>query len=814
MAISLFDLRDAARGLRHDGGYATTVVLTLALTVGATTAVFSIVDGVLLKPLAYRESHRLVEVNEVWRQLASEAPALPVNAQHFEYWRAHAQTFESMAQYATVPANLTGAGEAAQITIARASGSVFHVLQVLPEAGRVLSPEDERAGSPDVAVISDAMWRTRLKGDRAIVGRALTLDGRPHTIVGVLPPDFALPLASRLSHAVDAFVPLKPDVQRVGWVGDHNNFAVGRLKPGVTAQRARAELDALQAQVSVRASADAGEAVSLSATVTPLTETIVGSARQGLLLLLGAIAAVLLIACSNLANLSLTRALARLRDAAVRAALGASRSRLVAHACLEQLVLSMAGGALGVLVASAALRLFVKTAPVDLPRASEVTIDARVLLFAAAISIAAALVIAALPAWRLGRRDLQDRLRASALSLTSDRGGLRARGVLLALQVALSTTLLVVTTLLCASFVRLMEVDRGFESSRVLAVPIAMPANRYATEAARVPAYDRLIAAVHSLPGVRAVSTTSMLPLSGEGQTNFIVPEGRPMPRAEQPTANFRFVAPEYFSTLRIRLRAGRSFTDTERAADRPAPAVVSQSTAARLWPNERALGKRFNRGLAEEQGFEVVGVAEDARTTSLDRVPPMMVYAPYWWRSRAATSLLIATASDPAALMPAVRRAIAQVDPEIAVGDARTLDRIVDSALAPRRYQMRLFVAFGAVALVIAVLGVYAVTSYGVSRRRREINIRVALGARLDQVLALVLRQSVMPIVVGLAVGVAGAFAIGGLVASLLFGVEPRNPLVIAGVAAVVGGIGVVAAAAAGRRNLVIDPAAALRQE
>jgi len=327
-------------------------------------------------------------------------------------------------------------------------------------------------------------------------------------------------------------------------------------------------------------------------------------------------------------------------------------------------------------------------------------------------------------------------------------------------------------------------------------------------------AYDRLLAAVHALPGVEGATTTSTLPLRGPGQTNFIVPDGRTAPRSEQPSANFRFVAPEYFRTLGIAIHRGRAFTDGERDPNRPAPALVSEPTAARLWPGQDPIGKRFSRGLDGEQGFEVVGVVADARTTSLDRTPPLMVYLPYWWRSRPATALLIKSAADPASLLAGVRRVIHEIDPEIAVGEARPLEQLVDASVAGRRYQMQLFVAFGLAALFIAAVGVYAVTSHGISRRRREMNIRVALGAQTSQVIGLILRQGMTPVVVGVVAGAGGALALGGLVASLLFEVPARDPAVIAAVVAIVGSVALITCGIAARQGLSVDPAAALRDE
>jgi putative ABC transport system permease protein len=481
---------------------------------------------------------------------------------------------------------------------------------------------------------------------------------------------------------------------------------------------------------------------------------------------------------------------------------------------MEQLLLSTVGGTLGLGIAWAALALFVNTAAVDLPRVNDVALDARVVAFAAGVSTLAGLLVALLPAWRMAGRDMEQSLRAGALSTTADRGGMRTRGMLLALQIALSLTLLVVTALLGASFIRLMNVDRGFAADRVLVVPLSLPAQRYASEAPRLAAYDRVLASVRALPGVQNATTVSVTPLTGSAQASSVVPDGSSAPRSTHPTANFRFVGPEFFRTLGVRIVRGRLFADNEGRASGAMPALLSDRTAERLWPGENPIGKRFSRGIPGEAGFEVVGVVADAKITSLDRTPPLMVYVPYWWRSRTSVTLLIKTAIDPPAMMPPVRRALREIDPDIAIGDARPLERIVDASVAGRRYQMQLFLAFGAVALFIATLGVYAVTSYGVSRRRREMNIRVALGAQPSQVMRLVLGQATVPIAAGVVAGTGAALALGTVVASLLFDVRARDPFVLAGVATLVAAVGLATSAIAARHGLRLDPASALRDE
>ena len=805
------DVRDSLRGLRRDRGFSATVVLTLAVTIGAATAAFSIVNGILLKPLAYPEPGQLVTIREIWREVSLRVPTLQVNQRHFEYWRQQSRLFQAMAQFITLPANLTSGGPAAQISAVQASGSLFDVIGETAAAGRLLTSEDDRPGSAPVAVIGDALWRQRFGGAAGVIGSSIVVDGTPYTVVGILRPAFRLPEGERLIANVDVVIPMRITA---GWVGDHNNAAIGRVKPGVTVTEAQAELEMLQRQAGEIATAESQQRVTLSAVVRPLADALVGGARRSVILLFAAILGVLAIACSNLTNLALIRALGRSREVAIRSALGAGRKRLLARALLDFALLAAAGGALGVWVAYAAIRVFVSTAPIDLPRIDDVTLDARVIAFAAAITGLTGLLVAILPIRHLDDRDPQAALRGGSAASGEGPSGVKARGMLTAVQIALAVTLLTVTGLLGASLWRLLDVDYGFSTDRVLSVPVALPPSRYDNDRARIEAFDRITAVVKALPGVRSVAATSLLPLRGEGQVNFIVAAGTHVPRPEQPSANFRFVGPEYFATLQLPVERGRMFSLADRDEGGLMPAVVSASVAERLWPGEDALGKEFSRGIDGEAGFAVIGIAADARTTSLERTPPLMVYLPYWWRTRTTASLLVKTELDPLALAPSVRRALDQVDPEIAIGQARLLQQAVDAATAGRRYQARLFVVFGFVALLIATLGVYGVTAYSVSKRRREMNIRVALGANHRDVMRLFMKQSAYAVVPGVLAGLAGALAVGNAVASLLYEVQPRDPFVLSTAALMVAVVALGASLIAARGGLRLDPAAALREE
>jgi len=817
MATTLLDVRDALRAVRREPLYAGAVIATLALTLGASTAVFSIVNGVVLRPLAYREAQRLVSIREVVPRIARRYATSPVNARHFEEWRRQATSFASIAEVEWRTTNLTGAGDPAQVVLVRASGTVFDVLQMPVALGRPLTRDDERPDHPPVAVISQRLWEDRLGRDPQVVGRGLILGGTQYTVVGVLEPRSELPgfellsESASLSSKFDLVVPFRLNFSRIGWMGQFNYAAVARLKAGVTLEQARAELDVIQQSVADIATRETHEPIELRGWIMPLGESIVGRARLGLLLLLGAIGGVVLIACANLANLSLTRALGRMREAAVRSALGASRARLAGGVVLEQLVLAATGGALGVLIARQGLNLFVKTAPIDLPRVNDIVIDGRVLGFAALVAIAAGLCVALLPAWRMGRGDVQATLRGGGHGAT-DRGGLRVRSTLLAVQVALSVTLLVVTGLFVTSFVQLLRVDPGFSPEHVTAVEIAPIANRYPDEKTRAALYDRILAAAHDLPGITSAAWTSALPLTGETWVDLIARIGDTRPSSQKSSANYRFIGPDYFRTLSMPIAKGRAIDERDRNRA-VVPAVISARAAQTLWPGADPLGQQFARG-DPSQHFEVVGMVADGHATALEAESPLMVYVPYWFNNEGRSVLMVRTPGEAAAIAGELRRVIHAVDPEIAIADVSPLRQVVDKALAGRRYQMWLFTAFGAVALLIATVGVYATTAYGVSRRRREMNIRAALGARASQVIGLVLRQSLTPLFAGIAAGCAGALAMGTVVASLLFKVRATNPFVLATVVALVGAVGVLASATAARQGMRVDPAAALRDE
>jgi putative ABC transport system permease protein len=809
----LYDLRDTWRGLRRDRLYAAAIIGTLALTLGASTAVFSLVNGILLRPLQYPQPDELVSLREVVPGIAHRYPTLPVTMRHFDVWRNQARSFGSMAAMDWRTATLTGAGEPAQVVVLRTSGTLFTVLQTPLLLGRGLTRDDENADRPRVAVVAEQVWRERLSGDPAVLGRPIKLGGTDFTIVGVVPHGYALPTLQPLNESgtltteFAAIVPFRISLANFDWMGQFNYGVIARLKPGVTLQQARAEMNVLQASVAEIARRETHEAAELRGWVMSLEQTIVGPVGRGLVLLLSAICAVLLIACANLANLTLTRTIGRMRDVAVRGALGASRWRLVRSVIVDQLVLAIAGGVLGLLVAAAALRIFVTTAPVGLPRVQEVVIDARVIGFAAGVALLAALLVALLPAWRTGRGDLESALRSGGRA--SDRGGQRLRSTLLTAQVALSVVLLVVSGLMVSSLARLLRVDTGFAPEGALTVEIAPITARYPSTAERAALYDRILDRVRAIPGITAAAWTSALPLTGETWVDKMVRVGK---TDVSPTANYRFVGPDYFRAIGMPILQGRSISDQDRRRT-PVAALISSRAARLLWPGEVVIGRRFTNA-DPKHVFEIVGVVGDGHVTALETEPPLMVYVPYWFNNEGRSVLIVRAQNDAAALTAGIRSAVREVDTDVAIASVAPLDHVVDAAVEGRRYQASLFTSFAAGALLIAVIGIYATTAYGISRRRREMNIRVALGARASQVFALVLRQSVIPVLIGLAAGLFGALAIGGVVASLLYEVRPRDPVVLSLVLGIVAAVGTLSAATAARSGLEIDPAAALRDE
>lgn len=806
-------LRYSLRSLLRDRGFAAVAVLTLALGIGANTAIFSLINGILLRQVPFRDPARLVTIDET----APTYPIFPVNGRHFQEWRHQAKSFEGMALIDGRRLSLTGAGQPAQLSVALISANLFPLLGVHPALGRGFLEEEDRPDHNRVVILSDALWRDRFSADMGIVGKTVLLDGIPHVVVGVMPPTYRFfanhdlhPMVG-LDPQTDAFKPIAINPEKIGWGGEYNFMAIGRLSPGVSIEQARAELNVVEASIEQQHEA-AEDRVGLRAMVTPLKDRITGQTRRGLLVLQAAVAAVLLIMCVNLANLMLARAVARRRDAAIRAALGASRGALAAQTVAEALILAATGGGLGIIAAYFGADLLGRTAPVDLPRLTDIYVDGSVLAFGIGLTLLTGLVFGILPALRLSRAEPADALRSGGRAATESARGLRLRSVLVASEVAISTVLLIAAGLLLHSFVRLLSIDKGFDTETVIATDITLPLNRYKDDAGQQGFYDRVLAKMREIPNVRASGIVSVLPLEGDGWGDAIQVAGEPRQQfSAQTLGRYRFVSPGYFSAMGIPLLAGRFIEERDRNAQ---PAVISERVAKQIFHGKNPIGRQFRRGDPDEKPFEVVGVAGDIRASSLESNAALMVYVPYWYRSRMRFSLVTRTAANPVSAAPAIRAAVRDVDPEVPVSHMRTMAQVVDRSVAPRRFQTTLVLIFAGAALILAGLGIYGVVSYLVTQRRSEIGIRMALGATSPEIHAMVLRQGLTPVLLGLTVGVIGALAAGKMLHSLLFQVSESDPATFLGVSAVLLAIAAISCYLPSWKAVNCDPAIVLRYE
>ncbi len=807
------DLRFAARMLRKSPGFTFIAILTLALGIGANAAIFSVVNSALLRPLAYREPQQLYLVREIVPQMVKFAPTLGANIPDFEIWRKQVHSFADVAIAESTSADLTGAGEPEVIRGVRASANIFDVLGAQPALGRTFLPEEDESGRGNVVILTDAFWRARFNGSSSTLGKTMVLDGIPHEIVGILPASFRFPAAlggTNNTTRLAFFKPLNgPRFYEQGLIGEFDFDAVARLKPGVTPEQALAELNVVQAQIAK----EANEGVDLLGALKPLESEIIGPARLGLIFLLGAVGVVLLIVCANLAGLLLTRVPGRMREAAIRVALGATRARVIRQMLTETFLLSLAGGALGVWISAFAVKWFVHLAPVTIPRLDEVQIDARVLAFALLASIATGCLFGILPAWRVTRFAPLDTLKSASTATTESRKTRRLREALVGFEVALTTLLLILAGLLTASLGKLLSAETGFAVQSVLLAGVDLPEQSYSQPDVRLHFFDRVLADAQALPGVRSVGWVSIPPLGGQGSVTGIRLPGE-QSQAETPVANYRPVSSGYFSAMGIRLLEGRVFgpADLNRKV-----VVVSQSVAQRFWPGKSAVGQVCVTQWGPDIPAEVVGVVADVHTVRLDEPPVMMVYVPYWFNAFSVpsfASFVLRTGTDPAGSAGAVRQLIHSVDANVPITSLHPMTQIVSQSVDDRRFPMFLAISFAVFSLLLASLGIFGVVGYSVEQRRQELGIRMALGADLKRLSRMVLRQGLAPVVLGLAAGMLAAIFVGRLISSLLFGVSAYDPLTFGIVALVVATVATVASYIPARRAMLVDPMVALRYE
>jgi predicted permease len=803
------ELRYAFRSLLRSPGFAAIAVLTLALGIGANTAMFTVFNGVLLKALPYPEGRRLVAVQEVYPKMARFGPALPVTAWHFREWRKQNRSFEDLALVSGIGFTLTVNGEPRRVVAGRVSASLFPILGIRAALGRTFTEDEDRPGADRVVVLSDALWLRSFQRDPGIVGRKILLDGVPFQVVGVLPP-VRVPIQAHLNTMsfgdapAELWKPFAITDNDLAILAEFNYGCLARLKRGVSIAQATADLNVIQNQI---VSAQP-EKVDLRVTIAELQEQMTGSSRSSLTLLLAAAGAVLLIVVVNLANLLLARAGGRRRELAIRAAIGAPLTRLVRQLLTESILLAVIGGALGALVAKWALAAIVLKAPLDVPGLKDIRMDVAALAFAVVISIASGILFGVLPAWRLARTDPQEALKSGGRAITEGRKSGNLRRLLIAAEVALSAICLVVGGLLLSSFVHLLRVDKGFEADRAMVVGLSLPVANYSSTALRVQFVRSLVDRVEALPGVVAAGVSNRGPLSGEGSNLGIDVEGANTSHFDRPIVDYRCVTPDFFRAIGIPLVSGRVIAESDR--DRPV-AVVSSLTARRLWPNENPIGKRFRLGA--DFYIEVVGVVGDVRS-SLQKNPNMTVYVPFWQRDRSGFALHVRTSGDPLSIAHAVRAEIRRLDSGLVVGQFLTLDSIVDASVAQRRFQLLLVMVFACAALLLAAIGVYGVVSQSVTQRTNEIGIRLALGATRHDVWRLVARHGLTPVLGGLCAGLAGAAVATRLVSGFLFGVKAIDPLTFAAVSLVLLAAAATACAFPALRATRVDPLIALRYE
>ena len=805
--------RHAARSVRQSPLFFTVVVLTLALGTGANAAIFGVVSAVILEPLRYADTDRLVVIHE----RASRIPNtlnMPVNAVHAEHWRQTTRSFEQIAILREANATLTGSGEPERLTVGRVSSTLFAMLGIHPRLGRTFLDEEDRAGSDQVVILSHEFWARRFASNPEVIGQRLILDDRPYVVVGVLPEDFRFPRFSDLYPiSVGASTPQvwKPfglrDEERSP-AGDFNYACIAKLRPGITLGEAASELKVAQTQFEARLS----ERLGLSAVVVPLADQVASRSRTGVWLLQVAAAIVLLIVCVNVASLLAGRTSARRHEFAVRRALGASAVRITTQMLAECAVVGAAAAFLGLAIAYVALRVIDRLAPVELPRVNEITLNPRVWMFMLAVSVLATTMVGLVQAWRATRSRDVDATRDTHRTASASRTAVAFRSTLVVGQVALSAVSLVVAGLLVHSFAKLTQVDKGFDPRQLLSVELNLSPQRYTSLGSTTTFVRTLLDRLSQQAGISDVGVISQAPLAGVGGNNRLLAEGDPDALSRGLIVDFRPVNADYFRTMRIPLETGRVFNDADGA--RPV-ALVSTAAARSAWPGQDPIGKRFRLGNPQGPLIEVVGVVGDIRGVSLSDPPTATVYLPFWQRAftRNRLTLLVKNSAESGAITSTVRNTIRGIDAEMALSEFRTMPAIVDASAASRRFQMELLMLFAVTALALTVLGTYAMMSYGVAERATEIGIRLALGEPRGRVIHRALTEATRLTMAGLAAGLPIALLVGLAIRRLLFGVVPHDAVTFVTVAAVLILTALLAAAVPAWRASRVDPAIALKQ-
>ena len=797
------DVRYALRQLRRSPGFAAVAIVTLALGIGANTAIFSVVNTVLLRPLPYRNADRLVMVWGYDRPRGFDTDQ--VSPPDLRDWQSQNHVFESMAGSTDVMYTLTGAGEPAPIIGYEFSAEYFHILGVAPLVGRTFAPEEEQPGKNHVVVLGYRLWQSRFGGDRSLVGKSITLDGSPYSVVGVMPPAFP-------DATTQLWTPLIIPHEAVQDRNYRFLRVIARLKPAVTFQQAQTEMSTIAGRL---AAAYPGTNKDEGVHLTTLRQT--GDIRTPLLVLLCAVGFVLLIACANVANLVLARAVTRQREVAVRTALGASRTRLVRQLLTESAMLGLSGGALGLLLAywgtGALVVMFPPTiANLNIPRVDKIPMDAWVLAFALAASLLTAVIFGLAPALRACGLDAFEALKESGRSLSGSKHGRRFRSTLVITEVALSLVLLAAAGLTLKSFAGLLRGDLGFNPDHVLSLRVLLPDYKYSKDAQRLGFSNQVLSRLQSLPGVTSAGTVTFLPLSGWWGVRDVVLEAQASSQKQQPPAVWSSVTPDYFRSMGIRLLKGRYFSDQDRAGSNEV-AILSATLAKRIAPRTDPVGQRVVvAGI--KNPVEVIGVVADVHQLGLTSDEIAEVYLPFNQAPAPLLCFALRTAADPLSLAKAAQRAIWAVDKDQAISYVMSMAQLGSESLAPERVVALLLGVFAGVALALAAIGLYGVISYSASQRTHEIGIRMALGAGRSSVLRLVVLDGLKLILLGLGLGLAGATALTRLLSGLLYGVRPHDLSIFSAVSILLAGVALAASFIPALRATRVDPTAALRQE
>jgi predicted permease len=812
MGTLLKEIRYALRSLLKHPGFTAIAVITLALGIGANTAMFSVINAVLLRPLPYHEPDRLVTI---WEESPQRGMyQMPVSLANLGDWIAQNHSFEQISAYTFTNLNLTGAGEPARLLAVRSSANLFSLVGAAPLLGRPFLTEEDKEGANHVVILGHALWQKHFGSDSAIVGRSLTLNNQSYTVVGVMSSNFQFPvgfgyLGKVLNDPVDLYVPIAASNNETRR-GNYSFFAIGRLKPGVPIDQARAEMTTIEGRLEQQyPEGNSGIGVRL----IPTQEQTVKEIRPALLVLLGAVAFLLLIACANIANLLLARAASRQKEMAIRAALGASRLRVLRLLLMESLMLSLAGGGLGLLLALWGTDALMALAPDNIPRINEIGVDARVFAFTLGVSLITGIIFGLVPALHAGKPDLNEALKEGSRGSMGSVSGKRTRSVLVAVEVALSLVLLIGAGLMIKSFLRLQQMNLGFNPDNVLTVSLTLSRSKYTDDRQQAAFFQEALGRLQSLTGVKAAGATTGLPLTLTVSGSDFRIEGRPEPEAgKEMIINTRSVSPGYFSTLGIALIKGRDFSDRDKS-DAPRAAIINQDLARIYFPNEDPIAKRitFDDG---QSWMSIVGIIADVKQLGLDSSAKPEVYFPYFQVASSSMSLVVRTASNPLGLAAAVKSQIQTIDKDLPVNDPKTMQQLLAESTSGRRFNMLLLTLFAVVALVLAIVGIYGVMSYTVAQSTHEIGIRMAIGAQPRDVFRLVIGQGMMLAMIGVAFGLVGAFGLTRLMTTMLFGVEPTDPATFVTIAVVLTGVTLAACYLPSRRATKVDPLVALRCE